>query len=605
MFKQKFRFQRISRIALLALALILSLGGASLLAQEEPVTDTRPVDEYGVPLEPLVISQIQTENTIQTVTEIPIARDTFATSGIPEGQWPAAFTNYGNRTDLRLGFRTADGFGAQRTYLWFNIAAAGIPNNATINSATLRIWASDNGPNMGFEARHLVSNWNEFSLTWVSNVPQWGGSLGTGVISAGAGEKNFSAINLVRDWVSGAHPNNGIIIIGNEGQAAPFERTFLARESGQFARLIVDWTIATDTVPPQSTITQLPAFSRGEFTVSWTGSDLGSPATGIAFWDLDYATDGVNWVQWIRGTTNQSAVWLAGADGNTYHFRVRAVDNAGNVESWTRNSAQQQTSTVVDSIPPTVLFQNLPPFTYEQGFPITFTGQDNRSGVQQYEVQFNVNGGPWQFGQVFQLPSGQQTRFVTGAVNGETYGFRVRATDVAGNTGPWSNESFTQVFTTPPFPDTRVLPFVPPNHVAGPPGISNDTTFRVTWAAVAAPGTALLDQFDVRYRCDGGPWTVWLTNASGTFADFDSTAHAVGCTPGADVHHYDFEAIGRVQYPGEVRADAWTQQPEASVVLDPLGLVVVQAYFPTIFQEGGGITTVQVDMPTALSFSEE
>jgi hypothetical protein len=598
------RIHRLTRIALLAMALLFSLGSVSLLAQEQ-IVDNRPVDEYGVPMEPLVLSQIETNNTIQTVVEIPVAMDTFATSGIPEGQWPAAFTNRGNRTDLRLGYTTNEGFGAQRVYLWFNIAAANIPSNATINSATLRIWASDNGPEMGFEARHLISSWNEFSLTWMSNTPQWGNPLGQGVISAGMGEKNFSAINLVRDWVTGAQPNNGLIIIGNEGQAAPFERVFNARESNVFARLIVDWVVAIDTVPPQSTITQLPAFSRGEFTVRWSGFDQGNPASGIAFWDVDYSVNGSNWTAWLRGTPNQSAIWQAGADGNTYGFRVRAVDNAGNVESWTRNTAQQQTSTQVDAVAPTVVMQELPQFTYEQGFNITFTGSDAVSGIRQYEVQYNVNGGPWQFGQTFPLGNGQHTRLVTGAINGETYGFRVRATDNVNNTGFWSNAVFTTVYTTPPFPDTRVLPFVPPNHVAGPPGISNDAVFRVTWAAEAAPGTALLNQFDVRYRCDGGAWTAWLTNAAGTFADFDSAANTLGCAPGATVHVYDFEAIGRATYPGgEIRADAWLGMSEASVVLDLEGNMEVRAYMPLMLNDSMPTSSTMAAPETVLGFEE-
>lgn len=600
------RMHRVGRIALLALALLLTLSSASLLAQEEPVVDNRPVDEYGVPWEPLVLSRIETENTIQTVTEIPVAMDTFATSGIPEGQWPAAFTNYGNRTDMRLGYATAEGRGAQRMYLWFNIAAANIPSNATINSATLRIWASDSGPDMGFEARHLISSWNEFTLTWMSNAPQWGNPLGQGVISAGLGEKNFNAINLVRDWVTGAQPNNGIIIIGNEGQAAPFERVFDTRETGVFPRLIVDWVVAVDTVPPESTITQLPNLSRGEFTVSWSAVDFGNPATGVAFYDVDFASDGSSWSPWLRGTTNLSATWTAGADGSVYGFRVRAVDNAGNVESWSRNPAQQQTTTTVDSIAPTVTMQALPQFTYDQGFNITFTGSDNRSGIRQYEVQYNVNGGAWQFGQIFQLGDGQHTRLVTGAINGETYGFRVRATDNVNNTGVWSNVVSTTVYTTPPFPDTRVLPFVPPNHIAGPPGISNEEVFRVTWAAEAAPGTALLNDFDVRYRCDGGAWTAWLTNAPGTFADFDSTANALGCTPGATVHLYEFEAIGRAQYPGgEVRADAWTGTPEAGVILDPNFEMVVRAYMPLIFN-GANLGASALSAPeTVLTFADQ
>ncbi len=582
MIVKRLTLKRISRVLILAFALVFCLSAATLWAQdsspEDPVAPE--VDEYGVPLQSSIISQVETPDGIQTITEIPVGMDTFATSGIPEGTPPAAFTNYGNRTDLRLGYNTASAFGAQRMYLWFNIAAAGIPSNATINSATFRIWASDSGANMGFEARHLSSSWNEYTLTWLTHRPEWGGSLGTGVVTAGSGEKNGDATALVREWVSGAHPNNGVIIIGNEGTTSPFERVFFAREAanGLFARLRVDWTIAVDTTPPESTITQLPQFSPSSFTVSWSGTDFGSPASGIAYWDLDFSTDGVNWAQWIRGTTSQSATWQGANDGVRYFFRVRAVDRAGNVESFSRNTAVQQTSTTADTVPPSVGLQSLPQFTYDPGFPITWTGSDNRSGVRQYEVQFNVNGGPWLFGEVFQLGDGTHTRYATGAVNEETYGIRVRATDQVGNVGPWSNESFTTVYLTPPYPNARVQQFLPPG---GLPGVSTNTTFRVTWVIQAAPGTSIINETNVFYTCDGGPWTVWLQNAPGTFADFDSTANTIGCNTATDTHIYRFEATGKALYPGNVtRIEAQTQQPEASVVVDPNGNIEVRGFLP-------------------------
>lgn len=590
MIEVRSELKRIFQVVALTIALLICLGGARLSAQESTpegtaTPDATAVDEYGVPLHASVVSQEEIPNGIQTVTEIPVQMDTFATSGIPEGQPPAAFTNYGNRTDMRLGYNTANGYGAERMYLWFNVAAAGIPSNATVNSATFQIWTSDSAGNMGFEARHLSSSWNEYTLTWMSNRPQWGGSIGTGVVTTGPGQKSGDATALVREWVSGAHPNNGVIIIGNEGTTSPFERVFYAREAanGLYARLMVDWTVAVDTTPPQSTITQLPQFSPSNFTVSWSGTDFGSPASGIAYWDVDFSTNGVNWAQWIRGTTSQSANWQGASDGVQYFFRVRAVDNAGNVESFSRNTSQQQTSTTADTVPPTVSLQNLPQYTYDPGFPITWTGADNRSGITQYEVQFNVDGGPWQFGETFQLGDGQQTRYATGAINGETYGIRVRATDRAGNTGAWSNESFTTVYTTPPYPNAQVLPFVPPNHVAGPPGISNNTTFRVTWAIEVAPGTSVINETTLFYTCDDGPWTVWMQNAPGTFADFDSTANTVGCNTTGDVHIYRFEATGKALYPGNVtRIEQSTQQAEASVVVDPNGDVQVQLYMPVI-----------------------
>jgi hypothetical protein len=601
--------RRGAQLLLIIVMVVFSLSVTMLSAQEEPIPTATPeqVDEFGVPLHSSVISREETPEGIYTVTQIPVAMDTFATSGIPEGQIPQAFTNYGGRTDLRLGYNTANSHGAQRIYLWFNVAAAGIPSNATINWANVHIWTSDSAGDMGFEARHLNSSWNEFSLTWMSNRPQWGGSLGTGVVAAGSGERVFVATNLVREWITGVHPNNGIIVIGNEGTAAPFERVFHAREAanGLFARLIVDWNVAIDTVPPESTITQLPPFSRGNFLVSWSGTDAGNPPSGIAHWDVDFSTDGVNWTQWLRGTTAQSANWQGGTNGVRHFFRVRAVDRAGNFESWTRNPAQQQTNTMVDTVGPNVTLQPLPEFTYDTGFPVTWTGNDGGlSGTRSYTIQFNVNGGPWQFAGDFQFGDGQFTRWATGAVNGETYGVRVRGTDNAGNVGAWSNESFTTVYTTPPFPRATVLPIDPPGDR---PGISDSAVFNVTWLIEAAPGTTAVQETSLWYSCDGGTWVQWLNNAPGTFAEFDSTVNNSGCTPGQSVHLYRFEATGKAEYPGPVvRVEQRRGEAEASIVVDPEGEMIVRAYFPVIAQSAvpGAAATLPTAPPTSLQFVE-
>jgi hypothetical protein len=67
------------------------------------------------------------------------------------------------------------------------------------------------------------------------------------------------------------------------------------------------------------------------FKVHWTGYDLGG--SGIRCYDVQYR-DGIGeWQDWMTCTTNTSAKFRA-QYGHMYSFRVRATDNAGNVEEW-------------------------------------------------------------------------------------------------------------------------------------------------------------------------------------------------------------------------------------------------------------------------------
>lgn len=84
-----------------------------------------------------------------------------------------------------------------------------------------------------------------------------------------------------------------------------------------------------ETTPPKSSVLELPAFTNNaSFNVSWNGTD---DVSGIAYYSIDSSTDGINWEPWISRTTDTSSVF-AGKNNQTYYFRSKAVDNAGNEE---------------------------------------------------------------------------------------------------------------------------------------------------------------------------------------------------------------------------------------------------------------------------------
>lgn len=99
---------------------------------------------------------------------------------------------------------------------------------------------------------------------------------------------------------------------------------------------------------PISKVLDLTEYTNStDFTVKWNGTDIGS---GISHYSIDYSKDNATWYNWILKVENTSAVFT-GSGNNTYYFRSRAVDNAGNKEIEHTGS---DTKTTIDVTPPTI-----------------------------------------------------------------------------------------------------------------------------------------------------------------------------------------------------------------------------------------------------------
>jgi len=96
--------------------------------------------------------------------------------------------------------------------------------------------------------------------------------------------------------------------------------------------LLPDWQSA-DIVPPHAKVRDLPPYARAAgFLVQWSGADVGDAGLSDFAVQYRYGATG-SWTDWIASTAETSATFLGGA-GKRVYFRVRARDNAGNVESW-------------------------------------------------------------------------------------------------------------------------------------------------------------------------------------------------------------------------------------------------------------------------------
>ncbi len=102
-------------------------------------------------------------------------------------------------------------------------------------------------------------------------------------------------------------------------------------------------TTEVDTAAPTSSVAVLPAFSTPNFTVSWSGSDVGG--SGVASFDIFRSENGAAFTLILDNTTATSATFN-GQAGQSYAFYSVATDNIGNQEA-TPASADAQTRTAL------------------------------------------------------------------------------------------------------------------------------------------------------------------------------------------------------------------------------------------------------------------
>jgi hypothetical protein len=95
-----------------------------------------------------------------------------------------------------------------------------------------------------------------------------------------------------------------------------------------------------DTIGPVSSVTA-PDYSTDTsanvtFTVQWSGTDA---LSGVSTYDVGYRQwNSSAYTSWVTNSTATSKAFT-GTAGQTYYFRVRARDRAGNVGSWTADKS--------------------------------------------------------------------------------------------------------------------------------------------------------------------------------------------------------------------------------------------------------------------------
>ena len=184
------------------------------------------------------------------------------------------------------------------------------------------------------------------------------------------------------------------------------------------------WTI--DTAPPTASI------SGGPGNVANT-KDAAFALTSSEAATFECQLDSAAWLP-----CSSSPSWTGLADGN-HDLAVRATDTAGNT-----GPVQHRTWTI-DTAPPTVTISGGPAnaaHTSSKDAAFTLTSSEASS----FECQ--LDGATW-------LPCTASPQW-TGLADGN-HDLAVRATDLAGNTGPVQHRTWTIDATPAPSPDTSVL----------------------------------------------------------------------------------------------------------------------------------------------------
>jgi uncharacterized repeat protein (TIGR01451 family) len=167
-----------------------------------------------------------------------------------------------------------------------------------------------------------------------------------------------------------------------------------------------------DTSPPTSTISALPARETSlVFPVSATGSDAGSPASGIAYYNIYLSTNGKPWSFWTSVAASSPTASFTAQSNTTDSFYSIAYDSAGNAEL--KKPAIEASTYVPDLTPPVTTIDGTSGTnpssvnTAAGAFTLGITGSDPGGALVTYfEVYVSIDGGAYQEVGPYAIPAG-------------------------------------------------------------------------------------------------------------------------------------------------------------------------------------------------------
>jgi hypothetical protein len=221
---------------------------------------------------------------------------------------------------------------------------------------------------------------------------------------------------------------------------------------------------------------------------------VGSVPAQIGWRESSNAASAVQ--QWVSGTRPNFGIMLQGDETPQQRERVFTSLNGGGglfprlLVTYTE---------VVDTVPPTAAMTALPQWS-QASFTVRWSGSDNQggSGLQNFDVQFRINGGSWLD---WLLGVTQTEQQYNNALHNQLIEFRVRARDNAGNVSPWSAPTGTRIDLVAPNASMNALP-----------QFTFTTTFQISWSPNEPPEN--INWYDVQFQVNGGAWQNLLSQTT-------------------------------------------------------------------------------------------
>ena len=268
-----------------------------------------------------------------------------------------------------------------------------------------------------------------------------------------------------------------------------------------------------DTQPPTAPANLLvTAPSNSQINLTWSASADDVGVTGY----LVERCQGANCATFVQvgtaATTNFQDPALAATA--TYSYRVRATDAAGNLSGY--SNIVSVTPANPDTSPPTAPTNLMAIATSATQIALSWTAATDDTAVVSYLVERCQGAACTGFAQVGTSPAAMFADL--GLAQGTSYTYRVRATDAAGNLGPYSTAA-TAITTTS-------------TDVQAPTAPGGLTATATSGSQINLVWTAATDDVGVTAyrveRCQGVACTAFAQIAAATTVTFSDTGLAAG-----------------------------------------------------------------------------
>ncbi len=357
--------------------------------------------------------------------EMRVAQDTFIVS-----QYPLDWHVFGSEKSVWFG-NDADA-GMIHALLRWNLEK--IPGRYLGAVVYLPIAGQDAEVDMPASAYVIQRDWNEADIKWADWVgihAVSGAPLAEFTIGKELRWYWFEASTLVQSWYD--YGNNYGIQVRGSNSSLKVTKGMFSHEAGDdksVAMLVIAYR--PDRVPPTCSLNALPFVSPAPIRLAYSCAD---DNTGVASAELQMRRQGGDWQTIPHFSYSEYQMWTDVSDvlgGNTYSFRLRATDRAGNVSEWTPDGAA--VTTIEDTPPVIKVTGRLQWFKAERGesaISSLHSAEDPGpivSGISEMRLQYqDLADGVWHD----VVPS--RTTYTPG----HQYRFRVQAVDWAKNASAW------------------------------------------------------------------------------------------------------------------------------------------------------------------------